>query len=185
VSDLSWRFRPSSLFTLTAGFRVAAKPLSGTVEADIAVGPGGGVRVADLAAAVPLASVTSLLPVAGIEGDLSLQFARLALDGGVPTEASGTVGVSNLVLRALSPTALGDYRAVLQTVDDVISGVVEDLSGVLDVSGTFVLNRDRTYSFVGQVAANANAPDTVLEQLRFLGSPDERGRREFRFEGRL
>jgi hypothetical protein len=67
----------------------------------------------------------------------------------------------------------------------VISGVVEDLSGVLDVSGTFVLNRDRTYSFVGQVAANANAPDTVLEQLRFLGSPDERGRREFRFEGRL
>ncbi|MEX2125748.1 MAG: type II secretion system protein N [Woeseia sp.] len=185
LSDLSWRFRPLSLFTLKAAFRLAAKPPSGFIEANVAVGPGGGLSFTDLAAAVPLASLNPVLPLTGIEGDLSLQFDRLVIDDGFPTDANGTVGVSNLVVRALSPAALGDYRAVLQTTDAAISGVVEDVSGVLDISGTLVLDRDRKYSFVGKIAANANAPDTILEQLRFLGSPDQQGRREFRFEGSL
>jgi hypothetical protein len=90
-----------------------------------------------------------------------------------------------LILRALAPSALGDFRAVLQTNDGVISAVVEDVSGVLDVNGNLVLQSDRTYSFVGQVAASANAPAAVVEQLRFLGSPDQQGLREFRFEGSL
>lgn len=185
LSDLTWRFRPSSLFGLKAGYAVAARLPSGFLESDVAVGAGNRVRFDNLAAVIPLASLQSLPPAAGIGGEMNLQFNRLVVIDGLPTEADGTVAISALVLRALSPTALGDYRVILQTNDEVISGIVEDVSGALDVNGSATLNRDRTYSFVGQVAPTESAPAAVVDQLRFLGSPDAQGRREFRFEGSL
>jgi general secretion pathway protein N len=185
LSDVSWRFRPLSLIGLKLGYTIAAKVPSGFLEADVAVGVGGSVHFSELAAAMPLASFGTVLPMDGIEGDLSIRFEGLVVADGFPTHADGSIGISGLILRALSPTALGDYRAVLQTSDDGISGTIEDVSGALDLTGNLILGRDRTYSFVGKVAPTANAPTTVLEQLRFLGSPDQQGRREFRFEGSL
>ena len=66
-----------------------------------------------------------------------------------------------------------------------ITGTVEDVSGVLDVSGQITINADRSYSFIGDVAALPGAPPSIEQQLRFLGSADQRGMRQFRFEGRL
>lgn len=185
LSDISWRFRPLSLAGLKVGYAVAARVPSGFVESDVAFGAGGRVHFNELAAAVSLSSLASLLPDGGIEGDFSLQLDVLVLEGGFPTRVDGTVGISGLILRALSPTALGNYRAVLQTEDGRVSAALEDVSGVLDLSGNLVLERNRAYSFAGKVAATAEAPAAVNEQLRYLGSPDAEGRREFRFEGSL
>jgi general secretion pathway protein N len=185
LSELAWRFQPLSIFSLKAGYAVSGRLPSGFIESDVALGPGGRVYLDDLATAIPLAYFAPLLPMAGIGGEISVQFRRLALADGFPVTADGTVNISGLVLRALAPSALGDFRAVLQTNDGVISAAVEDVSGVLDVNGNLSLQTDRTYSFVGQVAANANAPATVVEQLSYLGSPDQQGRREFRIEGSL
>lgn len=185
LSELTWRFRPMSLFGLKAGYAVSCRLPPGFVEANVAFGPGGRVHLDDLATALPLVHFNTLFPVAGIEGDMSVQFRRLTLAAGFPVAAEGTVNVSGLILRALTPSELGDFRAVFRTDDGVISAIVEDVTGVLDVNGNLVLQSDRTYSFVGQVAPAANAPAAVVEQLRFLGSPDAQGRREFRFEGSL
>ena len=185
LSEPTWRFRPVSLLGLKAGYAVSGRLPSGFLESNVAFGPGGRVYLDDLNAAIPLAYFDPLLPVAGIEGEVSVQFRRLAFADGFPVRADGIVNISGLILRPLAPSALGDFRADLQTDDGVISAVVEDVSGVLDVSGNLILQGDRTYSFVGQVAPTANAPVAVVEQLRFLGSPDQRGRREFRFEGSL
>jgi hypothetical protein len=43
----------------------------------------------------------------------------------------------------------------------------------------------RSYAFVGLVAPTPVTPPSVVNQLRFLGSPNERGQHEFRFEGQL
>ena len=56
---------------------------------------------------------------------------------------------------------------------------------MLDVTGTISLNQDRSYSFVGLVAPTPATPPSILNQLRFLGSANERGQHEFRFEGQL
>ena len=185
LSDLSWRLRPLSLFTLKAAYHIQATPAAGFMEADVALSPGGTVSLAGLNAAVPLAALSAIVPMNGIAGDVSVQLDRLVIDDGFPTEVNGTIEVSNLVLQALSQGTVGDYRAVLETADDAIRGTVEDVSGVLDIDGSLVLGRDRTYSLVGKVAAGPNAPATILEQLRYLGSPDADGKREFRFEGSL
>ncbi len=80
---------------------------------------------------------------------------------------------------------IGDFRADFTSADGLITGNVEDVSGVLDVAGVISINADRSYSFIGQVAALPGAPPSIEQQLRLLGSADERGRRPFRFEGRL
>jgi general secretion pathway protein N len=189
LSDVSWRFRPLSLTGLKLGYTVAANIPSGFLESDVAVGIGGSMHFSDLAAAMSLASLGAVLPDVlpgnGIEGSLRIELEGLVLADGFPTHAEGTVDIDGLVLRALSPTALGDYRAALQSSGDGISAAIEDVSGILDVSGSLVLAQDRTFSLVGQVAPTASAPPGVLEQLQFLGSPDPQGRREFRIEGGL
>lgn len=186
LSDITWTFQPLSLLRLKAGYTVTARLPSGSLQTDVETGGGNSVQFNDLTATVPLASLPgSLLPVNGVTGDLNLRFSTLVLTDGIPTEAEGTVEISRLVLQALSANALGDYRAQLQTEDGIITGTVEDVSGVLDLNGNLVVNRDRAFSFIGHVAAGADAPSAVNEQLRFLGSPDQQGRREFRFEGNL
>jgi hypothetical protein len=51
--------------------------------------------------------------------------------------------------------------------------------------GTIAISPDRSYSLVGDVAARPGAPPSIEQQLRFLGSADDRGFRQFRFEGQL
>lgn len=185
LTDLTWQFRPLSLLSLKAGYAVSASLPSGFIETDVAFRAGNRIAFSDLATAVPLATFAPLLPLAGIEGDISLQLKRLVLVDGFPAAADGTVSISGLVLRALSRSALGDYRAELQTGDGAIGVVVEDVSGVLDMDGNLVLQDDGNYSFVGKVAAKADASSAIVEQIGLLGRPDPQGRREFRFEGTL
>jgi general secretion pathway protein N len=134
---------------------------------------------------LPLSIADRALRLDGLRGELSLQIERADLDNGWPTELQGTASVSNLLIRALAATPVGSYRAEFQTTDDGITGSVEDTGGVLEVAGTLRLAPDRSYALIGRVGARGDAPSSVTEQLRFLGSPDARGLREFRFEGSL
>ena len=126
-----------------------------------------------------------MIPAPGIEGNLRLQFAELLIEDGLPTAASGTVEVFGLVARGLSPTPIGDFRAELVSTDGGISGSLEDLAGVLDIAGSIRMSTDRSYLLEGLVAPKPAASDAIISQLRFLGSANERGQRQFRLEGRL
>jgi general secretion pathway protein N len=185
LGELQWRFRPWSLLVGKAAFSLTANPVSGSLEAGVAVGAGGSLSLSSLDAEVPLRSLDKVLPVRGIEGSLAVRFASLVLEDGVPVEAEGTVVLSNLVVRAVSQAPLGDYRAVFQTGDGGIGGRLEEVSGVVDIAGTLLLRRDRSYSITGQVGVKEGAPPAIAQQLQYLGSPDAQGRRPFRFEGKL
>lgn len=182
---LDWRFHPLSLFVLKPRYSISTTPAGGFLQSEVAVTPGGHLRFSDLAASLPSNALQLLLPMPGLEGELGLQFDQLVLDDGFPVAADGTISISKLTVPPISSAALGDFRAVLRSDGDRIIGEVNDLSGMLDVAGEIVLFPDRSYRLVGQVAPAAEAPDALVRQLRFLGSPDEEGRREFRFEGQL
>jgi hypothetical protein len=134
---------------------------------------------------VPLDLVHPAFQQGGISGDLRLDFETLTLRNGVPVEVYGSVTVTDFFARDLSAGAIGDFRADFQTTDGAVTGVIDDVSGVLDIAGTISLSGDRSYSLVGDVASRPGAPPSIEQQLRFLGSPDERGYRQFRFEGSL
>lgn len=185
LADINWRFRPLALLSGKLEFASNSKLASGFFDANVAVGVGGSLTLSNVAGAMPLDTLAGVLPLTGIEGDVSLQFAKIIVENGVPVEATGTLNIANLISRYLSPMRLGDYRAEFQTLDDGISGSVESTSGVLEVAGTIKLSSDRNYVFLGKVAAKPTAPINIAQQLQLLGSPDSEGMREFRIEGQL
>lgn len=185
LTDVSWSFRPGALLGGHIGYAVQAQPVAGFLEADVAVSPGGIVTLRHTSATLPLVSLSNAVALSGIEGALNLQIERAVIEAGMPRAVDGNVTVTRLLVRPLAPTPLGDYRADLETRDGVITGTVNDLSGVLDVSGRIELHEDGRYSMVGRVAPTPEAPASVIQQLEYLGSPDADGQREFRFEGRL
>jgi len=185
IRDITWKLRPAELFRAKLAFATTSRPASGSMDTDVAVGLDGSLTLSNLAGSVPLDLVHQSFQSAGMSGDLSLQFNTLVLKNGLPVEASGHVTVANFFAPALSAGVLGDYRAEFQTVDGVISGAVEDLAGALDVNGTITITPERAYSLIGDVAARPGAPPSIEQQLRFLGSPDDRGFRPFRFEGQF
>lgn len=184
--DLAWEFRPTSLLTGKAAYTVSARPAGGMLEAYVATGLfGGNLLLRDLDATLPLDVFSGIVPLEGVSGNLALRFDRIRMENGIPTEATGILHITNLVLRPLDRRTLGDYRAVFETGDEGIIGTFEDISGVLDIEGNAALRTDRSYSFTGRVAAAPEAPSALVQQLQFLGSADAQGRREFRFEGSL
>ena len=185
IRDITWRLRPADLLTGKLAFSTTSRPASGSMETDVAVGIDGSLTLSNLEGSVPLDLVHPAFQRAGISGDLSMQFEKLVLRNGLPVDVSGNVTVKNMYAPALSAGTLGDYRAQLVTNEGAVSGTVEDLSGVLDVIGTIAISPDRSYSLVGDVAAQPGAPPSIEQQLRFLGSADDRGFRQFRFEGQL
>lgn len=185
IRDISWRFKPAALAGGKLAFETTSRPASGTMNTDVAVGLDGSLTLSSLSGRVPLDLVHPVFQQNAIRGDLSLAFESLVLKNGLPVEVVGAVTVANVSVPSLSAGDLGDFRADFQTVDGVVTGTVDDVSGVLDVAGVIRLAPDRTYSLVGDVAARPAAPPSVEQQLRFLGSPDERGMRPFRFEGSL
>jgi len=185
IRDISWKLKPAELFSGKLAFATTSRPASGSMDTDVAVGLDGSLTLSGLAGSVPLDLVHPAFQRAGVSGDLSLEFETLVLKNGLPVDANGNITVANLFAPALSAGVLGDFAAQFQTTDGVIAGSVDDLRGALDVTGTITISPDRTYSLVGDVAARPGAPPSIEQQLRFLGSPDERGFRPFRFEGQL
>ncbi len=185
IRDISWRFKPGALAGGKLAFATTSRPASGTMMTDVAVGLDGSLTLSALSGSVPLDLVHPAFQQNGIRGDLSLAFDTLVLKNGLPVDALGTVTVANVLVPDLSAGVLGDFRADFRTVDGTVTATVDDVSGVLDVAGTIALAPDRSYSLIGEVAARPSAPPSIEQQLRFLGTPDERGMRPFRFEGSL
>jgi len=185
VSNLSWRFRPLALLRGKLAAVVSAESAFGFLEAEIAVTPADALILSNINGTLYLQSFEDSFQLAGFRGDLHLQLSELVIRDGIPVRATGSVSLQGLAAPLLSSQPIGDFRAELQTDDTGIVGSVEDLSGALQVAGVIRLGLDRTYSFIGQVAASPQAPEQIRQQIQMLGSANARGQREFRIEGQL
>jgi general secretion pathway protein N len=185
LRNLRWHFLPFSLLRGKLAYGIESDSAFGFVRGNVAIGIGGVVSVQNFASTVLLQEFSDLFQLQGFEGTLEVDFDSLVIRDGLPVEASGMVRLTNLLAPHISPLTIGDYSAEFSSNADGILASVEDLNGVLDVAGTITLGADRSYEFVGKIAAMPAAPPGLSNQLRLLGSPDERGYRDFRIEGRL
>ena len=119
----------------------------------------------------------------GLRGEASLQFERLRLVAGRAVALDGTITIANLVVPMVHRGPLGGYKAEFFTQNDGIVASVEDTDGVVDLAGSLQLKPDGSYAFLGQVVAKPNTPDSLRQQMRFLGPANERGQQEIRLEG--
>jgi len=184
-TNLRWTFKPLALLTGQVAFATSVNTAAGQISMGAGVGVTGNVSVTDLVASLSLATIHPALKANRIDGTVNIQLQMLKLKNGWPTEAEGSIGVGNLVAAAMGPEPLGNFRAEITTGENGIVGQVEDAGAVLDLTGTLQLADDRSYSLVGFVGANSETPASIDRNLRFLGSPDQNGMRQFRFEGSL
>lgn len=185
LANVSWRLLPLRLLTGKASYRIKGSPVSGFIEGDIGFGFGGRVSGSNLVASLPLQLLAQSLNISGLSGDATVRFDRVQIKGGLPVAADGTIEVSNLVAPRLSRDPIGGFRAEFFTGNNGVTATVEDTNGVVDLAGSLQINDDRSYQFLGKVAAKPDAPSTLRRQLQYLGSPDDRGQRELRLEGAL
>ena len=183
--DREWRLRPLRLFTGKVAASVEASPSSGFVEADVAVGPGGSISLSDVNGSLPLSDFASLARMPGLAGTASIQFEALRIRDGLPVAARGTLAVADLVAPLVDPGSIGGYRAEFFTEENAVIGSVEDVNGVFDLAGSLTISADRNYQFLGKVAATDGTSEKLKGQLRFLGTPNERGQHDIRLEGQL
>jgi len=185
LRDVSWRLHPFRLFTGKLGLGLEATPGSGFVEADIALGLGGNVFVSNLTGSGSLQAFADVLKMPGLAGNVSLQFAELQVQDGLPVAVVGTVAVNSLVAPLIDAASIGNYRMEFFTTENGVVASVEDADGAFDLAGSLTISADRSYVFLGKVGATERTSDKLRQQLRFLGSPDERGQHEIRLEGSL
>lgn len=185
LSAVRWRMRPMYLFAGQIRYQVQGSPVSGFLESDIGMGLGGSITLSELAASLPLGVFAGPLNISGLQGSASLRFDHVKLRDEVPVAANGTVAVNDLVVPRLSREPIGAYQAEFSTQGDGISATVEDVDGVVDLAGSLQINDDRSYQFLGKIIAQPGAPASLLRQLEYLGSANDRGQRELRLEGTL
>ena len=184
-TNLAWSFKPFSLFAGQLAFDADVITAAGRISTAAGVGLTGNISLTGFVGSLSLAAIHPALQANRIDGTINISLQKLVLENGWPTKAEGSVDISNLLAGAVGPDSLGNFHADITTEESGIIGLVEDAGAVLDVAGTLRLEGDRSYSLVGSVAANSETPPTISQNLRFLGSPDQDGQRQFRFEGSL
>lgn len=185
LRNVSWRMKPLALITGKTVYRVKASPESGFVEGDMGLSIGGSVVVSDLTASFPLHGLAQALNITGLRGEASLEVERLKLRDGLPIAAEGTLQVNNLVVPRISRDSIGGYRAEFFTEDSGVTASVEDTDGVVNLAGSLQLYEDHSYQFLGQVVETPQTPARLKQQMKVLGSANDRGQRELRIEGSL
>ena len=185
LRDIRWHVLPKALFRGRLAYSIESDTSFGSIRSDVGVTIGGAVVLNRLDSVFSLQAFGDQFQLQGFDGTLNVRFDTLVVRNGFPTDAVGTVRLSNLMARQISPDVIGDYQAEFTSGPNGVTGNVEDLGGVLDVAGSISLSNDRSYAFTGTVAALPGAPRGLTDQLRLLGSADAQGRREFRIEGQL
>ena len=185
LQDISWRIKPLGLLRAKLAYALEAEPASGFINANAYFGVTGTIRLEDLQASLALQSVEQLAGVPGLRGNVNLQFERIVVADGLPVAANGELAVANLVAPLIHRGSIGGYRAEFFTQDTGVLASVVDTDGVVDIAGSFEIAADRSYQFLAQLAPKAETPDNLRSQMRFLGTPNDRGQYELRLEGQL
>ena len=185
LREISWRFRPLGLVSGKLAYAVEAKPVSGFVNTRVFVGVTGAIRFEELQASLPLQPFENLVGMPGLRGTVNLQFDRIVIEDGLPVAANGELAVANLVAPLVHRGSIGGYRAEFFTQNTGVHASVADTDGVLDIAGSFEITADRSYQFLAKLAPKADTPDNLRSQMRFLGTPNDRGQYELRLEGQL
>lgn len=163
--------------------RVSARVATGWGDARLRAGLGGDVSLHDVDLVIPLAQIPTASALQ-LGGNIRVDLAGLEIAEGLPRRAQGRVAWRNAALGSQG-MQLGGFELELETVEDKISGRVNDDGGPVEAGGTVDLENDGRYRLDLRLAARAGADQAIENGLRLLGTPDPVGGVRLRREGVL
>jgi general secretion pathway protein N len=183
LGDITWELAPARLLLGRLAVHVTLNHDAARASGDAEVGLSGQLAVHGVLADLPLDP--KLLPgvPATLHGALHADLALLQLKGPVITQLKGTVEARNLEDRSGHVTPLGSYLVTFPGGEGEPLGQLRDTGGPLSVAGTLRLTQAGGFDVQALVAPRPDAPPELTSNLKFLGSPDASGRRQFSMSG--
>jgi general secretion pathway protein N len=183
VGDVSWQLHPSRLLFGKLGAHIAVTRGAGSLDAEVEFGLGQRVTLRHLVADLPLDP--ALIPglPADLHGRAHLDLALAQIEHGIITELQGRIEARDLEDRSGLATPLGSYVVTFPGGSGEPTGKLRDLDGPLAVEGSLRLTRQPGFDLEGLVAPRSGAAPELVNNIRYLGSPDAMGRRPFSVAG--
>jgi len=190
LEKLEWTLRPWSLLFGQVGlswrFQLSESgKATGYAQATTALGLDGSIAFESLEARLPASMIARIAKASALRpiGTVNLNLHDVLWDGKTLRSVDGRVVWSGAGISLLKPIALGDQSITLETVDDVVKGVLSDGGGPLALGGLVTVDAEGKYEFSGSLAAR-NAPD-LERALRSLGRVGADGRVKLKRSGTL
>lgn len=184
LGNLTWQLHPGRLLLGRLAAHVQATRTNASARAEVALSFGGTLVARNLVIDLPLEP--SLLPALPpqITGSAHVDLTRLELTRtGVVQRIQGRIEVRNLVDSTGQVTPLGSFILSFPGGAGRPVGRLRDLGGPLALEGTVRLTAQPGYDLQARVAARSGAAPSLLEALRYLGTPDAQGWRSFALAG--
>lgn len=183
LGDVSWELHPLKLFVgrLAAHVTLAHGPAAGS--GDVELGLGQRITARNLAADLPLDPrlIPGVPPT--LHGRAHLDLALAEVQRGIITQLKGRIEARDLEDTAGATTPLGSYALTFPGGSGEPIGQLRDLDGPLALEGTLRLTRQPGFELEGLIAPRPGAPHELINNIRFLGTPDASGRRPFSLSG--
>jgi hypothetical protein len=186
VGDVSWELHPLRLFLGQLAVHATAVHGTAQASADVELSFGQRITARKLVGDLPLdPAIIPGLP-ASLRGQAHFDLPLARLEHGIVTQLQGRIEVHDLEDRSGEATALGSYviEFPAAAAGEPV-GKLHDLDGPLAVEGTMRLTRQPGFDLQGEVTARPGAPPELINNIRFLGSPNALGRRPFGISGTL
>ncbi len=186
LGDVSWELHPLRLFLGQLAVHASAVHGTAQASADVELSFGQRITARKLVGDLPLdPAIIPGLP-ATLRGHAHFDLPLARLEHGIVTQLQGRIEVHDLEDRTGAATALGSYVIEFPAASGGEPvGKLHDLEGPLAVQGTMRLTRQPGFDLQGEVTARPGAPPALINNIRFLGSPDALGRRPFGISGTL
>ena len=183
LGDVTWELAPLKLLLARLAAHVTFNHEAARASADLEVGLSGRLTARHVLADLPLdPKILPGLPP-HMSGDVHAELALLQSDGAAITQLQGRIEAHNLEDSSGHPTPLGSYVITFPGGPGAPVGQLHDLGGPLSVEGTLKLTRAGGFDVQALVAARAEATPELVNNIKFLGSPDASGRRQFAMSG--
>jgi general secretion pathway protein N len=186
VGALRWKVHPLQLFRGRVALDAVLTQTEGRASAYVSLGLGGRIDVENLTAHWTIGALPFGVLPAGWSGDVEAALPMLRLDHGALQVIRGTIDARNLREPPPNGVAVGSYRVTFDETTPQAGkmvGQLRDTEGPMQVAGTITIGADRSYVIDGLVATRPSAPPSMVNQLRYLGTPDVQGRRPFSLAG--
>lgn len=184
IGDLTWEIHAMRLLAGKINADVVVTRPTGSIRGNVESGFDKKIVARDLLVDLPLdPELAAGLPpnLRGLRGKVHAQVAYLQLDGQIVRAIEGVVEAHDL---SDGDQKWGSYSVTFPPpTTGVPVGQLKDLgSGPLAVEGSIRLTPTPGFDLEGLVAARPSASPELVQNLRFLGSPDAQGRRPFSLE---
>ena len=164
----------------------------GFIEADGGVNLTGTISLENVKGSFDIAPLNNVLGIPNIGGIATVDLSEVIIRDNWPQRLVGRGELRSLsspLMGRGDAQFIGDvgflFNTDTETALNTVTGQLQDTGGPLQLNGTLILTPPGNYDLKTRLKARASAPETLQQNLKFLGSPEADGTHLFQLAGSI